>query len=234
MKLTKKSSIIVSAKDYSRENSLDKKERIIASLFRNNTQKNNGLVKSVANSKKRKSNQKNKKFKKMPFTKIPVYDMTDGSLIKFNSELNTSKTSPVRQLQHAKSDKVNVVKSGGNVSPAQSQGLFFSQTHKTKINKIPQLISKVNRKASWKNFKTQRSDSGSVGGEIRETKKNKTLSSVMSSFDSNNGSEHLADFFQKQNKTNWKTHASATPESHKIKPVCHLFNYHLDKPEVSK
>jgi hypothetical protein len=143
--------------------------------------------------------------------KIPFFDQTENMLYKkYNfSEGSDGNISPLRLPGNGK--VVFEIKRGETESPKRNNcKKFLSISRTTMTNKDPKFISKVDQKVKLK-VDLNNSIARSIGDVVRESTKTKTMTNMKHSFDSNLGSDQLAEVLSskvtnKSNNDNFSCH----------------------------
>jgi hypothetical protein len=167
-------------------------EHTISSMFRKIPIKIKGSQKSV----------QNKHMKSITRAEIPFFDPTENS---------DSYVSPLRMPGNAKvvfEIKKNEV--GSHKRSTEKQ--YSSMTRTTRTNKDPKFISKVDPKLK-KKININNSTTRSIGDGVRQSIKTKTMTNMNLSFDSNLGSDHLAEFLQSKITTKSNNDTVSSPNS---------------------
>lgn len=136
--------------------------------------------------------------------KIPFFDQTENMLFKkYNfSEASDGNISPLRLPNNGK--VVFEIKRGETESPKRNNFKQFSSISRVSMtNKDPKFISKVDQKVKLK-LDLNNSLARSIGDGVRESAKTKTMTNMKHSFDSNLGSDQLAEILSNKvaNKSN--------------------------------
>lgn len=130
------------------------------------------------------------------------------------SESSESKISPKNPRNGAK--KIFEFKTTATVSPKRGLPKYSSVTRVTKTNKNPKFISKVSPNLGRAIDCSLQSSTRSIGKEVRETIKTKTMTDMKLSFDSNPASDKLTEYLHGRIFVSGRDERSDTPDSQVI------------------